>query len=172
MATSPDTVSEGDSAKHVHKAHVSPVGTSTLQMRKLRPGVDFVSSDLLAVCAPSTTFSPHKGQRPRFLARRLLSPPPQWGQPSSLAPCPQDRIPFAVVGADQEHLVNGRCVLGRKTKWGIIEGQCGDSGQDAGGKGLKTRACPTAFGILSTPRRAHVVKPQRGNRQTRDQIPL
>ncbi|XP_055098854.1 septin-12 isoform X1 [Symphalangus syndactylus] len=33
----------------------------------------------------------------------------------------RDRIPFAVVGADQEHLVNGRCVLGRKTKWGIIE---------------------------------------------------
>ncbi|XP_024089663.2 septin-12 isoform X2 [Pongo abelii] len=33
----------------------------------------------------------------------------------------RERIPFAVVGADQEHLVNGRCVLGRKTKWGIIE---------------------------------------------------
>ncbi|XP_010352193.1 septin-12 isoform X2 [Rhinopithecus roxellana] len=33
----------------------------------------------------------------------------------------RDRIPFAVVGADQEHLVNGRCVLGRKTNWGIIE---------------------------------------------------
>ncbi|XP_053750007.1 septin-12 isoform X2 [Panthera pardus] len=34
----------------------------------------------------------------------------------------RDRIPFAVVGSDQEYLVNGRCVLGRKTKWGIIEG--------------------------------------------------
>uniref|UniRef100_A0A8C0LGR8 Septin 12 n=1 Tax=Canis lupus dingo TaxID=286419 RepID=A0A8C0LGR8_CANLU len=34
----------------------------------------------------------------------------------------RDRIPFAVVGADREHLVNGKCVLGRKTKWGIIEG--------------------------------------------------
>ncbi|XP_075798030.1 septin-12 isoform X2 [Microtus pennsylvanicus] len=33
----------------------------------------------------------------------------------------QEQIPFAVVGADREHLVNGRCVLGRKTKWGIIE---------------------------------------------------
>uniref|UniRef100_A0A2K6EW78 Septin 12 n=1 Tax=Propithecus coquereli TaxID=379532 RepID=A0A2K6EW78_PROCO len=33
----------------------------------------------------------------------------------------RDRIPFAVVGADREHLVDGRCVLGRKTKWGIIE---------------------------------------------------
>ncbi|XP_059979099.1 septin-12 isoform X1 [Lagenorhynchus albirostris] len=33
----------------------------------------------------------------------------------------RERIPFAVVGADQEHIVNGRCVLGRKTKWGIIE---------------------------------------------------
>ncbi|XP_007937905.1 septin-12 [Orycteropus afer afer] len=32
-----------------------------------------------------------------------------------------ERIPFAVVGADREHMVNGRCVLGRKTKWGIIE---------------------------------------------------
>nr|XP_058894762.1 septin-12 isoform X1 [Kogia breviceps] len=33
----------------------------------------------------------------------------------------RERIPFAVVGADREHIVNGRCVLGRKTKWGIIE---------------------------------------------------
>lgn len=39
-----------------------------------------------------------------------------------------------MVGADQEHLVNGRCVLGRKTKWGIIEGQCGDSGRTLGQK--------------------------------------
>ncbi|XP_021040576.1 septin-12 isoform X1 [Mus caroli] len=34
----------------------------------------------------------------------------------------REQIPFAVVGADREHIVNGRCVLGRKTKWGIIEG--------------------------------------------------
>ncbi|XP_027796573.2 septin-12 [Marmota flaviventris] len=40
----------------------------------------------------------------------------------------RERIPFAVVGADREHVVNGRCVLGRKTKWGIVEGQCGDPG--------------------------------------------
>ncbi|KAI6054275.1 SEPTIN12 [Marmota monax] len=33
----------------------------------------------------------------------------------------RERIPFAVVGADREHMVNGRCVLGRKTKWGIVE---------------------------------------------------
>ncbi|MXQ80752.1 hypothetical protein E5288_WYG008997 [Bos mutus] len=33
----------------------------------------------------------------------------------------RERIPFAVVGADREHMVNGRCVLGRKMKWGIIE---------------------------------------------------
>uniref|UniRef100_A0A8B9ZR68 Septin 12 n=1 Tax=Anas zonorhyncha TaxID=75864 RepID=A0A8B9ZR68_9AVES len=33
----------------------------------------------------------------------------------------REKIPFAVVGADQEHQVNGRRVLGRKTKWGIIE---------------------------------------------------
>ncbi|XP_020788903.2 septin-9-like isoform X1 [Boleophthalmus pectinirostris] len=30
-------------------------------------------------------------------------------------------IPFAVVGTDREHQVNGNKVLGRKTKWGIIE---------------------------------------------------
>ncbi|KAM9843142.1 uncharacterized protein ACBR49_012368 [Aulostomus maculatus] len=30
-------------------------------------------------------------------------------------------IPFAVVGTDKEHQVNGNKVLGRKTKWGIIE---------------------------------------------------
>ncbi|XP_019395379.1 PREDICTED: septin-12 isoform X2 [Crocodylus porosus] len=34
----------------------------------------------------------------------------------------RDKIPFAVVGADQEHQVNGKRILGRKTKWGIIEG--------------------------------------------------
>uniref|UniRef100_H3CDY7 Septin 9a n=1 Tax=Tetraodon nigroviridis TaxID=99883 RepID=H3CDY7_TETNG len=30
-------------------------------------------------------------------------------------------IPFAVVGSDQEYQVNGRRLLGRKTKWGTIE---------------------------------------------------
>lgn len=38
---------------------------------------------------------------------------------------PKEKIPFAVVGADQEHQVNGKRVLGRKTKWGIIEGKGG-----------------------------------------------
>ncbi|XP_050824127.1 septin-12 isoform X1 [Gopherus flavomarginatus] len=33
----------------------------------------------------------------------------------------RDKIPFAVVGADKEHQVNGKRILGRKTKWGIIE---------------------------------------------------
>ncbi|XP_061455291.1 septin-12 isoform X5 [Rhineura floridana] len=33
----------------------------------------------------------------------------------------REKIPFAVVGADKEHQANGRKVLGRKTKWGIIE---------------------------------------------------
>lgn len=32
-------------------------------------------------------------------------------------------IPFAVVGSDQEYQVNGRRLLGRKTKWGTIEGK-------------------------------------------------
>ncbi|XP_063791117.1 septin-12 isoform X2 [Pseudophryne corroboree] len=33
----------------------------------------------------------------------------------------REKIPFAVVGTDEEHHVNGRRILGRKTKWGIIE---------------------------------------------------
>lgn len=32
-------------------------------------------------------------------------------------------IPFAVVGSDQEYQVNGKRILGRKTKWGTIEGK-------------------------------------------------
>ena len=34
----------------------------------------------------------------------------------------QEMIPFAVVGSDQEYQVNGKKILGRKTKWGTIEG--------------------------------------------------
>ncbi|CAL8317640.1 unnamed protein product [Arctogadus glacialis] len=33
----------------------------------------------------------------------------------------RESIPFAVVGTDREHQVNGHRVLGRKTKWGIVE---------------------------------------------------
>ncbi|XP_075686870.1 septin-12 isoform X2 [Rhinoderma darwinii] len=33
----------------------------------------------------------------------------------------REKIPFAVVGTDEEHQINGRRILGRKTKWGIIE---------------------------------------------------
>ncbi|XP_013880329.1 uncharacterized protein LOC106529447 [Austrofundulus limnaeus] len=33
----------------------------------------------------------------------------------------RENIPYAVVGTDKEHQVNGNKVLGRKTKWGIIE---------------------------------------------------
>lgn len=32
-------------------------------------------------------------------------------------------IPFAVVGSDLEYQVNGKRILGRKTKWGTIEGK-------------------------------------------------
>uniref|UniRef100_A0A2K6SVC9 Septin-type G domain-containing protein n=1 Tax=Saimiri boliviensis boliviensis TaxID=39432 RepID=A0A2K6SVC9_SAIBB len=32
-----------------------------------------------------------------------------------------EMIPFAVVGSDHEYQVNGRRILGRKTKWGTIE---------------------------------------------------
>lgn len=34
-------------------------------------------------------------------------------------------IPFAVVGSDHEYQVNGKRILGRKTKWGTIEGNWG-----------------------------------------------
>ncbi|XP_029705984.1 septin 9b isoform X4 [Takifugu rubripes] len=33
----------------------------------------------------------------------------------------REAIPFAVVGSDQEYQVNGKRILGRKTKWGTIE---------------------------------------------------
>ena len=49
------------------------------------------------------------------------SPAAPWGERAPLRR--QEKIPFAVVGADQEHQVNGKRVLGRKTKWGIIEGE-------------------------------------------------
>ncbi|KAM7394082.1 hypothetical protein PAMP_020903 [Pampus punctatissimus] len=38
----------------------------------------------------------------------------------------REMIPFAVVGSDQEYQVNGKKILGRKTKWGTIEGDVGD----------------------------------------------
>lgn len=34
----------------------------------------------------------------------------------------QEQIPFAVVGSDRYVSVGSKNVLGRKTKWGIIEG--------------------------------------------------
>lgn len=33
----------------------------------------------------------------------------------------RDQLPFAVVGSDRYMTVNGKSVLGRKTKWGIVE---------------------------------------------------
>ncbi|KAK2491022.1 hypothetical protein MC885_017269, partial [Smutsia gigantea] len=35
----------------------------------------------------------------------------------------REMIPFAVVGSDHEYQVNGKRILGRKTKWGTIEGK-------------------------------------------------
>lgn len=32
-------------------------------------------------------------------------------------------MPFAVVGSDKEYQVNNKRVLGRKTPWGIVEGE-------------------------------------------------
>ncbi|ROI15680.1 Septin-9 [Anabarilius grahami] len=34
----------------------------------------------------------------------------------------REMIPFAVVGSDQEYQVNGKRLLGRKTRWGTVEG--------------------------------------------------
>lgn len=42
---------------------------------------------------------------------------------SGLSSAQQEMIPFAVVGSDQEYQVNGKRILGRKTKWGTIEGK-------------------------------------------------
>ncbi|XP_064478921.1 neuronal-specific septin-3-like isoform X2 [Ornithodoros turicata] len=33
----------------------------------------------------------------------------------------RDAIPFAVVGSDKQHQVNGRMVFGRQTQWGLVE---------------------------------------------------
>ena len=33
----------------------------------------------------------------------------------------QGLIPFAVLGSDRSHTVNGKQVLGRQTKWGLVE---------------------------------------------------
>lgn len=42
--------------------------------------------------------------------------------PDQWLPLLQEMIPFAVVGSDHEYQVNGKRILGRKTKWGTIEG--------------------------------------------------
>uniref|UniRef100_A0A8C2FZK9 Neuronal-specific septin-3 n=1 Tax=Cyprinus carpio TaxID=7962 RepID=A0A8C2FZK9_CYPCA len=35
----------------------------------------------------------------------------------------REAMPFAVVGSDKEYQVNGKRVLGRKTAWGVVEGE-------------------------------------------------
>lgn len=59
---------------------------------------------------------------------RSFVPHPQtgWGgcSPALNTVCPQEAMPFAVVGSDKEYQVNGKRVLGRKTAWGIVEGEC------------------------------------------------
>ena len=35
----------------------------------------------------------------------------------------KDQLPFAVIGSDRYVTVSGKPVLGRKTKWGLIEGE-------------------------------------------------
>jgi hypothetical protein len=34
----------------------------------------------------------------------------------------QEQLPFAVVGSDKNVSVGGKAVLGRKNRWGVIEG--------------------------------------------------
>ena len=77
------------------RAHVSACG-------RLRPRVSAVGGPGLRApgCGPACAHT----RDPRCLSR------------------PQEMIPFAVVGSDHEYQVNGRRILGRKTKWGTIEG--------------------------------------------------
>ena len=49
-------------------------------------------------------------------------------------------------------MVNGRCVLGRKTKWGIIEGQFRDPREGSGDNRLQSEAQPLALAILTPAR--------------------
>lgn len=85
----------------------------------------------LRICGKSCDFYPHlcsdmpfhkplTSQSESFLMylTSIISDPIDFG---SLT-CEQEMIPFAVVGSDQEYQVNGRRLLGRKTKWGTIEG--------------------------------------------------
>ncbi|KAE8577067.1 hypothetical protein XENTR_v10004416 [Xenopus tropicalis] len=53
----------------------------------------------------------------------------------------REMIPFAVVGSDQEYQINGRRILGRKTKWGTIEGAI---------QFRVTRCCVKGSMVLST----------------------
>ena len=78
-----------------------------------------------------------------------------------------------MVGADREHMVNGRCVLGRKTKWGIIEGQFRDPREGSRENRLKSEAQPLALAILTPTREpGWGLNPEPENRQTWDQVPL
>lgn len=49
-------------------------------------------------------------------------------------------IPFAVVGSDHEYQVNGKRILGRKTKWGTIEG--------TGGCAARVLTCSLAWALI------------------------
>ena len=70
-------------------------------------------------------------------------------------------------------MVNGRCVLGRKTKWGIIEGQFRDPREGSRENRLKSEAQPLALAILTHTREpGRGLSPELENRQTWDQFPL
>lgn len=65
------------------------------------------------------TVDQHAAARPRTLVWEHT-----FGQLLITFACAQqEMIPFAVVGSDQEYQVNGKRILGRKTKWGTIEGK-------------------------------------------------
>lgn len=70
-------------------------------------------------------------------------------------------------------MVNGRCVLGRKTKWGIIEGQFRDPREGSGENRSKSEAQPLALAILTPTRESGGgLSPEPENSQTWGQVPL
>lgn len=121
-----------------------------------------VSFAFRSLCSFYHFFSLYRGQ---CAFPTVTSLPTSQARPTLLFRLLQDRIPFAVVGADREHLVNGRCVLGRKTKWGIIEGQCRDLAENAGeGEGEKPGTSYCLWHLQHLSKGPEWASPQSGNR--------
>ncbi|NXP74885.1 SEP12 protein, partial [Ramphastos sulfuratus] len=104
-----DTLTLEERAEFKQRVRASPHGA---------PGVPCVP--------PRAWLKPHLPQIQEDLKTHAISVYPQQDfdqdpEDRALNDRIREKIPFAVVGADQEHQVNGKRVLGRKTKWGIIE---------------------------------------------------